>query len=120
MSAFGGKADIVESHNGQRALLVFRCLTLAPSKECGRCSLAKLGLARFTARLFWRLGEQWHLAVDIFDALPPHTVAAGYMRPIHTRHNAVTLNVHAAKPPGESHVKDRRPCRSALFFGIEF
>ena len=95
MSAFGGKADIVESHNAPTALLGFGSPALAPSKECGRCSLAKLGLAQFTAGLFWGFGEQWHLAVDIFDALPPHTVAASYMRPIHTRHNVFTLNMRA-------------------------
>src|SRR6516165_1761908 len=95
MSAFGGKADIVESHNAPTTLLGFGSLALAPSKECGRCSLAKLGLAQFTAGPFWGFGEQWHLAVDIFDALPPHTVAASYMRPIHTRHNVFTLNMRA-------------------------
>jgi len=65
-------------------LLVFGSLARAPSKECGRCLLTKFGLAQFTAGLFWRLGEQRHLAVNIFDALSPHTVAASYARPIHT------------------------------------
>jgi hypothetical protein len=49
------------------ALLIFGSLARAPSKECGRCLLMKFGLAQFfTARLFWRFGEQWHLAVNIF------------------------------------------------------
>jgi hypothetical protein len=70
-------------------LLAFGCLTLAPSDECGRCLLTKLGLAQFTARLgFWRLGYERHLAFNIFDALPPHAAAARYTRPIHMRHNA--------------------------------
>jgi hypothetical protein len=44
------------------------CLGRAPSKECGRCLLTKFGLAQFfTASLFWRFGEQWHLAVNLFD-----------------------------------------------------
>jgi hypothetical protein len=61
------------------ALLVFGRLALAPSKERGCCLLTKFGLAQFfTARLFWGFGEQWHPAVNIFDALPPHTVAARY------------------------------------------
>jgi len=58
-------------------LLVFGSLARAPSKECGRCLLTKFGLAQFTAWLFWRLGNQWHLAFNIFDALPPHTLAGG-------------------------------------------
>jgi len=58
-------------------LLVFGSLARAPSKKCGRCLLTKFGLAQFTARLFWRFGDQW-LVFTIFDALPPHTVAAGY------------------------------------------
>src|SRR5215469_8071777 len=82
-------------------LLVFGSLARAPSKECGRCLLTKFGLAQFTSGLFWRLGEQWHLAVNIFDALSPHTIAASYTRPIHTtRHNALSRNTRGtAKPP---------------------
>jgi hypothetical protein len=78
-------------------------LARAPSKECGRCSLTKFGLAQFTARLFWRFGDEWHLAPNIFDALSPHTVAASYMRPIYTpRHKTHFLSTRAftAKPPG--------------------
>ena len=74
-------------------LVFFGCLAFAPSEERRRCSLAKLGLAQFTARLFWRLGNlfwrlgnQRHLAFNIFDTLSPHTVAGGYTRPIHTPH----------------------------------
>ncbi len=67
-------------------LLVFGS---APSKECGRCLLTKFGLAQFTVRLFWRFDDQWHLAFNIFDALPPHTLAGGYMRPIHAPHTAL-------------------------------
>jgi len=60
--------------------------------------LTKLGLAQFTSGLFWRFGEQWHPAVNIFDALSPHTVAAGYTRPIHTtRHNALSRNTRATQ-----------------------
>jgi hypothetical protein len=77
-------------------LLVFGSLARAPSKECARCLLTKFGLAQFTARLFWRFGDQWHLAFNIFDALPPHTVAARYMRPIHTpRHKTHFLSTRA-------------------------
>ena len=67
----------------QYALLVFG-LTLAPSKECGRRLLTKLGLAQFTARLFCGLDGNWCRAFNIFDALPSHTVAVLYTRPIHT------------------------------------
>ena len=74
------------------ALLVFG-LARASSKECRRCLLTKFALAQFTGRLFWRLGNQRHLAFNIFDALSPHTVAGGYTRPIHTAsHNALPLN----------------------------
>src|SRR5215469_6606678 len=79
-------------------LLVFGSLARAPSKECGRCLLTKLGLAQFASGLFWRFGEQRHLAVNIFDALSPHTVAARYTRPIHTtRHNALSRNTLHSK-----------------------
>ena len=61
----------------RRPLLVFGCLARTPSEERGRCLLTKLGLAHFTARLFWRLVNEWHLAFNIFDALPPHAVTAG-------------------------------------------
>jgi hypothetical protein len=44
------------------------------------------------------LGEQRHLAVNIFDALSPHTVAASYTRPIHTtRHNALSRNTRVTQ-----------------------
>jgi len=49
------------------ALLVFGCLARAPSKECGRWLLTKLGLAQFTARLLWRLDGDWYRAFNIFD-----------------------------------------------------
>jgi hypothetical protein len=42
----------------------------------------KFGLAQFTATLFWRFGDAWHRAPNIFDALPPHTIAVRYTRPI--------------------------------------
>ena len=82
MSAFGGKADIVESHNAPTALLGFGSLALAPSKECGRCSLAKLGLAH-TARLFWRF-EDGCLSFSILDAPPTQKAALLYSLPICT------------------------------------
>ena len=60
-----------------RTLFVFGCLSFAPSKECGRCLLMKLGLTEFAAGLFWMLvGDERRLAFNIFDALPMHTVAA--------------------------------------------
>jgi len=71
-------------------------LTRTPSKERGCCFLTKFGLAQFTARLFWRLGKQGHPAVNVFEALSPHTFAAGYLRPIRTHHNA-TLSKAAGK-----------------------
>ena len=99
-----------------RRLLVFGCLTRAPSQEArqaksGRCFLTKFGLAQFAARLLWRLDEERHLAVNIFDALPPHAVAARYTRPIHT-HNAhpSTYSTFTAKPP----VKTIKPGGFAL------
>ena len=73
-------------------LLVFGSLARAPSKECGRCLLTKFALAQFTARLFWRLGNQWRFAFNIFDAVTTHTVAGRYTRPIHTPHKALPLN----------------------------
>jgi len=57
-------------------------LARAPSKECGRCLRTKLGLAQFTARLFWRLADDRHRASNIFDALSPHKAALLYSRPI--------------------------------------
>ena len=97
-------------------LLVSGSLARAPSKECGRCLLTKFGLAQFfTARLFWRFGEQWHPAVNIFDALSPHTVAASDTRPIHTtRHNALSRNTRVRQQSrrGKSR-KNRRLCLSA-------
>ena len=94
-------------------LLGFGSLTRAPSNECGRCLLSKLGLAQFTARRFWGL-DDWCRAFNIFDALPPHTFAASYARPIrNTPHNALTLNMHyTAKPPGNVS-ENRRLCLSA-------
>jgi hypothetical protein len=69
-----------------------RYLFLAPSKECGRFLLTKFPLAQFTARLFWRFGdERRHLAFDVFDALPTHSVAGRHTRPIHTPHRALPL-----------------------------
>src|SRR6516165_6695268 len=79
-------------------LLVFGCLARGPSKKRGRCLLTKFGLAQFTARLLWRLGEQWHLAVNVFDTLSRHTFAACSTRPIRTHHNDTPLT--SAKPPG--------------------
>ena len=74
-------------------LLVFGCLARAPREERGRCLLTNFALAQFTTRLFWSLGNQWHLAFNIFDAVTTHTVAGGYTRPIHTAsHNASPLN----------------------------
>jgi len=72
-----------------RTLLVFGCLARAPSKECCLCLLTMFGLAEFTLRLFGRLGDE---ACNIFYALPPHTIAAVYSRPI----NATTG--HLASP----------------------
>jgi hypothetical protein len=65
-------------------LLVFGSLARAPSQERRRCLLTQFGLAQFTAGLSQRLVNEWCRAFNIFDALPPHTVAAGYPRPIHT------------------------------------
>src|SRR5215469_6710635 len=110
MSAFGGKADIVKSHNAPMALLVFGCLSRAPSKECGRCLLTKFGLTQFTAKLFWRFAADRYLVFTIFDALPPHAVAASDARPICTHHNPIPLNI--SKAAGERW-KVRRLCRSA-------
>jgi hypothetical protein len=62
-----------------RRLFVFGCLACTPSKECGRCLLTKLGLAHFTARLFWRLVNDWHRASNIFDASPMHKAALLYL-----------------------------------------
>jgi hypothetical protein len=59
--------------------------------------LTKLGLAQFTARLFWRLADDWHRASNIFDALPPHKAALLYSRPICTTSHNATIT---AKPPG--------------------
>jgi len=85
--------------------LVFGSLARTPSQECGRCLLTKFGLAQFfTTRLFWRFGEHWHLAVNIFDALSPHMVAASYTRPINTTRHA------KAKPPVSSSNSLRRLC----------
>jgi hypothetical protein len=44
--------------------------------------LTKFGLAEFTAASFRRLVADWRLAFNIFDALPPHAVAAFYSGPI--------------------------------------
>jgi hypothetical protein len=60
------------------ALLAFGRLARAPSEECCRCLLTKFGLAQFAARLFWRLVNEWCLAFNIFDALPPHALAVSY------------------------------------------
>src|SRR5215831_10721466 len=49
------------NHTMRQRLLVVGCLARAPSKECGRCLLTKLGLAQFTARLFWRFAGDWWL-----------------------------------------------------------
>ena len=81
-----------------------------PSKECGRCLLTKLGLAQFTARLFWRFAGDWWLVFTIFDALSPHAVAARYTRPIRTHHNSTPLNI--SKAAGKMS-KNRRLRRSA-------
>jgi hypothetical protein len=67
-----------------RTLLVFGCLAFAPSKKCCCCLLTKFGLAYFSTRLFGRLADGRHLAFNIFDALPTHTVAAAYPGPINT------------------------------------
>src|SRR5262249_14742562 len=91
-------------------LLVVGILTRAPSKECGRRLLTKLGLAQFTARPFWRLANDWRLAFNIFDNLLPYT--AGPTRPPHTHHNAPlnTQHVHS-KAAGEA---TRKPGGSAV------
>jgi hypothetical protein len=70
--------SLLRLHSFCGRLLVFGSLARAPSDECGRCLRTKLGFTHFAARLFWRLGEQWHLAVNVFDALPPHAVAGRY------------------------------------------
>src|SRR5262249_28949760 len=76
----GVKRTLMNHTMRQRALLVFRCLALAQSKERGRCLLTKLGFAQFTARLFWRLADERRcLVFPIFDALPPHAFAASYL-----------------------------------------
>ena len=90
------------SAGSKSTLLVFSSLAFAPSEECGRCLLTKLGLAQFTARLFWRFDDDWYRAVNIFDAVPPHTLAGGYTRPIHTPHKALPLNTRVhSKAAGE-------------------
>ena len=94
----------------RQRLLVVGCLARAPSKECGRCLLTKLGLAQFTARLFWRFTGDWWLVFTIFDALSPHAVAARYTRPIRTHHNSTPLNI--SKAAGKMS-KNRRFRRSA-------
>ena len=59
-------------------LLVVGSLVRAPSAERGLCLLTKLGLAQFAAMLLWWLLNDRRLVFTIFDALPPHTIAAGY------------------------------------------
>src|SRR6516162_859370 len=95
MSAFGTKRTLL-NHTMRQRLLVVGCLARAPRKECGRCLLTKLGLAQFTARLFWRFTGDWWLVFTIFDALSPHAVAARYTRPIRTHHNSTPLNISKA------------------------
>jgi hypothetical protein len=74
------------------ALSIFRSLACAPSEECCLGLLTKFGLAYFTASFWPLVAECWRLAFDIFDALPPHTVAAAYSGPINaTGHNALEL-----------------------------
>jgi len=109
MSAFGTKRTLL-NHTMRQRLLVVGCLARAPSKECGRCLLTKLGLAQFTARLFWRFTGDWWLVFTIFDALSPHAVAARYTRPIRTHHNSTPLNI--SKAAGKMS-KNRRLRRSA-------
>src|SRR6516162_1678388 len=92
----------------RQRLLVVGCLARAPSKECGRCLLTKLGLAQFTARLFWRFAGDWWLVFTIFDALSPHAVAARYTRPIRTHHNATPLNISKAPGKKQKNVRLRR------------
>ena len=94
-------------------LLIFGSSARTPSKECGRCLLTKFALAQFTARLFWRLGNQWHLAFNIFDAVTTHTVAGGYTRPIHTPHNALSLNTRTTQQSRQPTSENRRLCLSA-------
>ena len=74
---------LTQQHAGP-VLLVFGCLACAPSKECRLCLLTKFGLAYSTARLFRKLADERCLAFNIFDALPLHTFAAAYSRPIKT------------------------------------
>jgi len=69
-------------------------LARAPSNECGRCLVTKLGLAQFTARRL--LSHKWRddgcTAFDVFDAAPTHKAALLYSRPIcTTRHDAMTV-----------------------------
>src|SRR6516225_6583113 len=109
MSALGVKRALL-NHTMRQRLLVVGCLARAPSKECGRCLLTKLGLAQFTARLFWRFTGDWWLVFTIFDALSPHAVAARYTRPIRTHHNSTPLNI--SKAAGKMS-KNRRLRRSA-------
>jgi len=59
-------------------LLVFGRLARAPGEECGGCLLTKFGLAQFALTLFWRLVNEWRLAFNIFNALPPHALAVSY------------------------------------------
>src|SRR5262249_21303246 len=113
--ANGGAAHRCEYRQAQiGSLLAFGCLACTPSEERGGCLLTKFGLAQFTARLFWRFGEQRHPAVNILDALPPHAVAARYTRPIRTHHNATPLNISKAagchgKPGGLAVVPQTMP-----------
>ena len=115
MSAFGTKRTLL-NHTMRQRLLVVGCLARAPSKECGRCLLTKLGLAQFTARLFWRFTGDWWLVFTIFDALSPHAVAARYTRPIRTHHNSTPLNISKAAGKMSKNRRFRRsapngPCR---------
>jgi hypothetical protein len=85
---FSDLAAVHREWDAQGRLLIFGCLAFAPSKKCGRCLLTKFGLAYSTAN-FRRLVAERCLAFNIFDALPPHTVAAAYSGPINaTAHNA--------------------------------
>src|SRR5262249_36024903 len=69
-----------------RTLLVFGCLAFAPSKECCLCLLTKFGLTQPMASFRCWVDKRC-LAFNIFNALPPHTVAVAYSGPITTGHN---------------------------------
>jgi hypothetical protein len=73
----------------------------------------KVGLAQ----LFCRLVNDRQLAVNIFDAQSPHTVAGSFTQPIYTaRRNALTRQISCNYGNGDNdggNARDVAPCRRA-------